>query len=141
MPMSLALIDLDHFKHVNDSRGHQAGDQVLVEVGRILRESTREYDDSCRFGGEEFALILPDTRLADAAALMERLRSRLEKHAFDVEGGVLHITASIGLAVSEAGSLNAEAIVRMADEALYTAKREGRNRVVKADGVSTNMSQ
>jgi len=135
MPLSLALLDLDHFKRINDTWGHLAGDRVLAEVGRILRESTREYDVSTRYGGEEFALILPDTRLQDAATLMDRLRDKIEKHVFAVEGAEIRLTASVGLAAAGTGAADAEQMVRAADEALYAAKHQGRNRVVTADGL------
>ncbi len=129
--MALCMFDLDHFKRVNDTKGHLFGDQVLREFGKLLIESIRQYDVACRYGGEEFALILPDTTLEEAVSLCERFRQRVEANPFYYGDLMVHITTSVGvaerLAVSE---ITDEKLIEMADKALYQAKERGRNRVV-----------
>lgn len=130
-PFTVVLIDLDHFKEVNDRHGHPVGDQVLANVGAILRDTLRAGDFAGRNGGEEFALLLPSTDTHGGLELAERLRAAL---AEAVHAGLDDpVTASIGLATypEHAGSL--DRIERLADAALYTAKRSGRNRVEQAD--------
>src|SRR5256885_1792376 len=97
-PMSVLMLDLDHFKNVNDSFGHSVGDQVLKSVGQVLRESCRVYDVPGRYGGEEFCVILPETRVGNTSAVAERIRSRLAQSRFDVGGDHVAITASMGIA-------------------------------------------
>jgi diguanylate cyclase (GGDEF)-like protein len=128
--LALVLLDLDDFKRVNDAHGHQAGDAVLRAVGEILGSGVRQVDLAGRYGGEEFALILPETDLAGAQRLAERLRVALENAATEIPSGdTLTTTASFGVAVK--GELeSAEDLVAAADEALYAAKRAGKNRVV-----------
>jgi diguanylate cyclase (GGDEF)-like protein len=128
--LAFVLLDLDDFKQVNDSRGHQAGDAVLGRVGEILGGGVRQVDLAGRYGGEEFALILPGTDLDGAVQLAERLRATLESTPIDVPSGEpLIATASFGVAVKEAVD-SPEQLVATADEALYAAKRAGKNRVV-----------
>jgi diguanylate cyclase (GGDEF)-like protein len=130
-PLAVAQIDVDHFKRVNDTHGHAAGDKVLVALGTLLRDSFRSADIVVRSGGEEFVLMLPDTALAAAAEVCERLRARVETTPVDIGTGVpLQITISIGLAAAPAYDL--DALMRRADEALYAAKQAGRNRLCRA---------
>jgi diguanylate cyclase (GGDEF)-like protein len=128
--LALVLLDLDDFKCVNDAHGHQAGDAVLRAVGAILGQGVRQLDLAGRYGGEEFALILPETDLAGAQRLAERLRVTLESAATELPNGVkLTTTASFGVAVK--GELRgAEDLIAAADEELYAAKRAGKNRVM-----------
>jgi diguanylate cyclase (GGDEF)-like protein len=130
-PACLLLVDLDYFKTVNDLLGHVAGDEVLKRVAALIRETVRNVDSVGRYGGEEFAVVLPHTDLDQAQALAERLRAIIERYAFELEDGQVRMTASIGLA-----SLHDSAIatvgdwIAAADSALYEAKSRGRNRVV-----------
>jgi diguanylate cyclase (GGDEF)-like protein len=128
-PLALVLADLDDFKSVNDRHGHQAGDAVLRRVGVILDSGARHVDLAARYGGEEFALLAPETDLVGATKLAERLRAELEAATIELPGGgELHVTASFGVAVK--GELEGpEHLVAAADEALYDAKRNGKNRV------------
>ncbi|WP_375402536.1 diguanylate cyclase [uncultured Sphingomonas sp.] len=124
----VAIIDLDHFKLVNDRHGHDAGDRVLVAVGQCARGSLRDGDLIARLGGEEFGVLLPGADLQNAAAVCERLRRTVETLSVPVPGGMLGVTTSVGLAPVAAGVTRAT-VLRMADEALYRAKAEGRNRL------------
>ena len=128
---SVIVIDLDHFKHINDERGHDLGDRVLRTLGEILRAGTREADAVGRWGGEEFVLVCPGTSLANAADLAEKLRHKIMETNFIPEDP-LPITASFGVATS-ADAQGFEEAFRKADQALYQAKRRGRNCVVAAD--------
>ncbi|MDG3577073.1 PleD family two-component system response regulator [Rhizobium sp. YJ-22] len=133
-PMSLCITDIDRFKSVNDTYGHDAGDEVLKEFARRIRSTVRGADLACRYGGEEFVLVMPDTVPEMATAAAERLRAVIENEPFRLKGaGVdLHITASIGLSSTLWGAPSPEALLKDADRALYEAKRSGRNRVVAA---------
>ena len=124
-PFSLILLDIDYFKSVNDTFGHQAGDQVLVAVSSILSKNTRKTDIVGRWGGEEFIVICPHTDEAGVFKLADNLRQKFEAHHFPV---VEHKTASFGVTTYQQGDQPGE-IVRRADEALYLAKNKGRNRV------------
>lgn len=128
---SLVLLDIDHFKLVNDRLGHLAGDQILREVASLIRESVRKVDLVARYGGEEFAVLLPETGPEGAHALAEKLRRRFEQHAFSDRDFLpdRRVTASLGHASFGHHGLTVESMVRVADEALYRAKHEGRNRV------------
>lgn len=126
---ALLIIDLDHFKTVNDTHGHAAGDYVLQQVSMILRAHMRNRDLLSRLGGEELAALLPDTGAVEAQQLAERLRHAIETLEVHWEGQVIAITASIGVAVAP-GDLPAKDLFVQADAALYAAKRGGRNRVV-----------
>ena len=130
-PLALLILDLDHFKQVNDRFGHQAGDAVLRAVGRIMQTLTRASDLAARYGGEELALVLPDTPRADAVKLAETLRRSIAARAVPVGSTHVKVTASIGLAVWEPGSplLTPAHLIRAADLAVYNAKAAGRNRV------------
>ena len=126
----LSMMDLDHFKEINDTYGHSAGDMVLSETGEIIRRWARQTDICCRYGGEEFAVIMPDTGSKGARKACERLRKMVEEHPFEYEASQFKITISIGVA-EYSGSKNQSPrdLVKKADEALYRAKNEGRNRV------------
>ncbi|MBU1986228.1 MAG: diguanylate cyclase, partial [Proteobacteria bacterium] len=125
---SLLLLDIDHFKIVNDTFGHVAGDHVLQELARVMKNQVRESDIACRYGGEEFTVVLPGTAIVGAVALAEKLRTTIEHHPFpDVDGR--QITVSIGVTEGKGAERDASMIIAQADEALYQAKRQGRNQV------------
>ena len=131
-PVSLLLLDIDHFKRVNDTHGHLAGDAALRDLCELLRREARAIDRVCRYGGEEITVILPETDIEAAVRLAERLRAAVEAQAFDVGTGTPpHLTVSIGAASWPAHADNAQALVAAADAALYAAKRGGRNRVAR----------
>ncbi len=135
--VSLVMLDLDHFKGHNDSFGHPFGDQVLQAVGDILHAVLRATDAPCRFGGEEFALILTETDEHGAQVTAERVRCQIEQREFRPKDRQIHVTASLGLASSamfDAKSLDVPSLLTAADDALYRAKHEGRNRVCVAKG-------
>lgn len=128
--LSLLILDLDYFKHFNDQFGHRQGDLLLQDIARFLQASVREADTVARYGGDEFAIILPETKHDEALAFARRLRESFEARGF---GGTLatgkHITLSIGLEVFPSDARTAEELIELADQALYRAKRAGRNRV------------
>lgn len=126
-PASLVLFDIDHFKRFNDDHGHQAGDAVLQAVARVVSDSIRRTDIAGRYGGEEFAVILPDTGLDAAVQFAERLRIAVEALESSYEGKSLRVTISLGVAQLTAQTADPEAWVAQADAALYAAKRAGRN--------------
>ncbi|WOI52747.1 PleD family two-component system response regulator [Parvularcula sp. LCG005] len=132
-PLSLMVIDVDHFKKVNDTLGHDIGDVVLREMAQRMNFSIRGIDLACRFGGEEFVFVMPDTDRQSAEAIAERLRSQIAEAPVDIGAGdPITITVSIGVATSEPGNLDdtPQDILKRADDALYKAKDTGRNRVV-----------
>ncbi len=130
LPLSLLLIDIDHFKQVNDTHGHQAGDAVLHQLAHLLREHARTADVICRYGGEEFLLLLPGTPQAAAAARAEACREAFARVRVAFDGTQLSATLSIGVATAEAqATASAAQVLRHADQALYRAKAAGRNRV------------
>lgn len=126
-PISLLLIDLDDFKKVNDTFGHPAGDEVLATVGRLLREGCRGSDHVARYGGEEFAIMLPCTKTTVAFDIAQRLRSRLANTVFVFAGRQVSLTASIGIATANGTKTDRAKLVSRADQALYRAKRSGKN--------------
>lgn len=128
-PLSLIMMDVDHFKHINDTHGHAAGDDALVTIANILRSHARKADILGRLGGEEFAIILPETTLSDAIALAERLRIEIENTTVNNAKSDIHITASFGLATLASEQTSLENLINAADDTLYQAKRKGRNRV------------
>lgn len=128
MPLSVMLIDIDHFKSINDTYGHAAGDTVLREAATAMRTAARRGDSVCRFGGEEFLVICPNTDLKSAYQSAERLRKILASQHIDFGQISKTITASIGVAVREPGTLDIDALVSAADQALYAAKNSGRDR-------------
>ncbi|WP_288428668.1 PleD family two-component system response regulator [uncultured Agrobacterium sp.] len=130
-PLSVCITDIDRFKQVNDTYGHDAGDEVLREFAARLRSTVRGADLACRYGGEEFVVVMPDTPVEMAAMVAERLRSIIEDRAFVLRSGrELHITASLGIASNAVSVETPEQLLRQADRALYEAKNGGRNRVV-----------
>ncbi len=143
-PLSLAMLDLDHFKSVNDTYGHQAGDRVLQQVGEILRATARDVDRLGRYGGEEFLAILPATDMDAAAIFVERVRTAVEQHVFMTgdDQETVSMTISAGVATYPAdGIFSRETLVRRADDALYAAKESGRNCCVRADALSPGTGQ
>jgi two-component system, cell cycle response regulator len=130
-PLALVMIDIDHFKPINDTYGHDAGDEVLRQFARRLQSSVRGIDLACRYGGEEFVVVMPDADLSVARAVGERLRRNIAAEQFPVSKGAkqLDVTISVGIAMRREGDA-ADTILKRADEALYQAKRDGRNRVV-----------
>jgi diguanylate cyclase (GGDEF)-like protein len=129
--LSLVLMDIDHFKKVNDIYGHQNGDLVLITVAKLAKIGLRNYDFAARYGGEEFVLTLPETGHEDALRVAERLRERIQQHRFNGPLAELQTTLSLGVATFPADSVASVAeLIREADEALYRAKGWGRNRVV-----------
>jgi diguanylate cyclase (GGDEF)-like protein len=127
--LALAVADIDHFKRLNDTYGHAAGDAVLRDIARMLEASVRRGDAVARMGGEEFVILLPDTEAEQAVTLVERLRETIESHAFTVREGTVRITISFGVTVSRGRTgLSLEGLVDEADTSLYAAKQDGRNR-------------
>lgn len=133
LPLSLLMLDVDHFKQFNDTFGHPAGDEVLRQLARVLADARRANDVVARYGGEEFAVILVDTPKFTAAKVAERVRERIHTHDFsEAAPRAGKLSASIGVATFPDDGADAETLVRTADTALYAAKRSGRNRVVLA---------
>jgi diguanylate cyclase (GGDEF)-like protein len=132
-PLCIIMLDIDHFKKFNDSYGHQAGDVLLRELGIFLRRFVRASDVACRYGGEEFILILPDTLPDAALQRAEQLRQRVKHITITHEGKTLgNITVSIGVSAWPDNGQDAEMVIDAADEAMYQAKQEGRDRCVLA---------
>ncbi len=133
-PLTIAFLDIDHFKMINDSFGHQAGDEVLVSMARILITHVRQTDVVARYGGEEFLLVLPGMGESTASKLMERLVGVIREHPYRLSNGqTIQITASVGVATHIRGCPSfqtCEELVQAADRAVYAAKHEGRDRVV-----------
>jgi len=134
-PLSLLFVDLDGFKGVNDTHGHLAGSRALVEAAAVIRGSARETDVVARFGGDEFALILPDTGSEGAVAVGDRVRERIDAHRFLNEAGLdIHLTVSVGVATLPDVAASAEELVKAADTAMYRVKDMGKNGVFVARG-------
>jgi two-component system cell cycle response regulator len=131
-PLALLVLDIDYFKAINDGHGHDAGDEVLREFSLRIRKSIRNIDLACRYGGEEFVIVMPETDLAVATMVAERIRRRIANEPFAIQQGGrnLEVTISIGIAAIGAPGDTAATILKRADTALYRAKRDGRNRVV-----------
>ena len=132
-PLSVLMLDIDHFKRLNDSHGHQAGDLALHFLSGLILDGIREPDIAARYGGEEFVIIAPNTRLHDAGELAERVRMRIESHELKLARAgenrqTLHITVSIGVAELTPDIITGEQLIECADQALYQAKQSGRNR-------------
>ncbi|MDD5292116.1 MAG: sensor domain-containing diguanylate cyclase [Candidatus Omnitrophica bacterium] len=130
--LSLFLIDIDNFKIFNDTYGHQQGDNALVSIANIFKEASRKLDCVCRYGGEEFAIVLPKTNIKDALVIAERIRSAIDKYDFDVGMGqpLRKITVSIGVATFPNHADNKSELIKAADKALYEAKNSGKDKVV-----------
>lgn len=126
--ISSMMVDIDHFKNINDQFGHQAGDQVLVQVAQTIQNTLRTDDVLCRYGGEEFCILLPNTNLVAAQQVGERIRLRIEKAEIKHEGKIIHLTVSIGIAdLENSPKHSVMGLLGHADQALYTAKHKGRN--------------
>jgi diguanylate cyclase (GGDEF)-like protein len=128
-PLAALMLDLDRFKLVNDRHGHGAGDDVLREVARRIQATVREVDLATRYGGEEFAVLLPDTRLEKAQEVAERIREVVEASPVQTRRGPLPVTISAGVAVLDGDGGDLTSLLEAADGALYAAKKGGRNRV------------
>ena len=132
-PISCLMMDLDHFKAVNDTYGHPFGDYVLTHFARIIKQSIREVDTAARYGGEEFLCILPNCDIKEAKMVAERVRTKTENYLFVKKDSKVRITVSVGTATSYRNSkTNYKQLIGLADQALYSAKHRGRNRVVQA---------
>ena len=137
-PLAILMVDADHFKRVNDTYGHRAGDEVLRQLARLVADKLRSIDKAARYGGEELFVMMPETPLAEAQRVAERVRGAVEEHTFVVDPEddeppiPLRLTASVGVAGLPESAATLEALVEIADRALYDAKHQGRNRVVVA---------
>jgi diguanylate cyclase (GGDEF)-like protein len=129
-PLAALMLDVDHFKKINDTYGHFAGDRALVEIARLCRNELRDTDIYGRYGGEEFVFLLSETAEEGACQMAERLRKSISQMNIVVEGRTVKVTASLGVALLDADCLDIEALLDRSDQALYAAKRGGRNRVV-----------
>ena len=128
---SVLMLDIDNFKSINDTYGHDVGDKVIAYIGDMCRNELRDIDIAGRLGGEEFAILLPDTSPETALQVAERLRHEIENYEMEFSGGaVLKFTVSIGCVSSTDLSLDVEQLLKRADQCLYEAKKSGRNRVV-----------
>jgi diguanylate cyclase (GGDEF)-like protein len=131
--LACIMLDLDHFKSINDTWGHHAGDAALVAAAKIMMANARKYDEVARYGGEEFAVLLPGADMDLAETVAERLRKRIAEETIDVDGQTIQFTASFGIASFPSHGLNdVNDLLKAADAALYEAKTSGRNRVVRA---------
>lgn len=128
-PLTVCLLDIDFFKRLNDSYGHQAGDHVLKRVSGLLGQALREYDVVARYGGEEFAIILPTTPKGKGASIAERLRTTVEETDFTFKDKDIRATISVGVSCFPEDGDNAESLIATADKALYAAKARGRNQI------------
>jgi len=132
-PLSVAFCDIDHFKRLNDTHGHAAGDEVLIEFTRRLIRNLRSHDLVARIGGEEFVVVMPDTPPERARRIGERLRQKVEQEPFAAAGcAPIAVTISVGVTTSRASDNFGVDLVKRADEAMYQAKNSGRNRVIIA---------
>ena len=131
-PLSLIICDLDRFKSINDEYGHDVGDEVIREFAVRVRKNVRNLDLACRFGGEEFVVVMPDTDIALARIVAERIRLEIATHPFIVKDGAaqLPVTVSLGVSTLESANDTPEKMMKRADVALYNAKRAGRNQVM-----------
>jgi diguanylate cyclase (GGDEF)-like protein len=130
IPLSLLMVDIDHFKKINDTEGHLAGDKVLSEIANLFKLSTREMDILARYGGEEFTILLPHTDIENAQILADRLRAGVEKLYIEYMGTVIKVTISIGVATISKDIYTADELINASDKALYKAKESGRNKVI-----------
>jgi diguanylate cyclase (GGDEF)-like protein len=130
---SIALIDIDHFKNINDTKGHQAGDYVLKQLADYLKKSIRPYDLVARYGGEEFIILFKDCSRKDSCEILQRIKDAVDQERYRFQGDPIHVTFSGGIADNrelDKGAATAENLVKIADERLYSAKEAGRNRIV-----------
>jgi two-component system cell cycle response regulator len=134
--IAVMMVDVDHFKAINDRYGHSVGDLALKSIADTLRNRTRVFDSIARYGGEEFVVVMPGAGLHDAQSAAERLRSFIERMPFSPEPGVSHaLTVSIGVSFTDAPNMTPELLLQAADHAMYQAKRGGRNRVEMAPSI------
>lgn len=131
--LAFIMLDIDHFKKVNDTYGHEAGDKVIKSISDILMQQTRNQDFVGRLGGEEFGIILPKTTREDALTIADRIRESIEKNEIHYNHQVLKVTSSFGVAIKSASMKRFSELVNLGDELLYKAKNEGRNRVMSID--------
>jgi diguanylate cyclase (GGDEF)-like protein len=127
--LSLAMMDIDNFKKINDTYGHLFGDEVLSTISKLLTESLRKTDYIARYGGEELVAVLPETRLEQAIIPLERFRNKLENHPFIFEDKRINITVSIGITQNDSHIVTPDNFIMKADTALYKAKQNGKNRI------------
>lgn len=130
LPFSLLLIDIDHFKKVNDTYGHNIGDEVIISMTKIVFKHLRQVDCFGRLGGEEFVILLPETDIEQAVIVAERIRANINNQSITVDNKQLYITVSIGVASYNLVDLVIDSIIQRADQAVYQAKNQGRNRVI-----------
>lgn len=135
-PFAVAFIDIDNFKRINDEHGHLSGDEILKQLTQTCAKQVRDIDTLARIGGEEFALLLPQTTPEDAERLVERLRADVAATRASIGDVRLELTVSIGLTSSNRGAMDVDGILRVADEALYAARRQGKNRLVARTALS-----
>ncbi|RYG56990.1 MAG: diguanylate cyclase, partial [Alphaproteobacteria bacterium] len=129
--LAVMILDIDHFKSVNDTYGHDVGDVVLKEFSARVKRNIRGVDLACRFGGEEFVVLMPDTDVSNAELVAERVRQAIGEKSFEINASrPLTVTVSVGVSFNETGADTPESLIKRADLALYRAKREGRNRVI-----------
>lgn len=136
MPASVVMFDFDNFKVINDQYGHAGGDKVLVDTGKLILEELRPLDVACRVGGEEFAIILPNTTLQDAVTFAERIRQCIEKTEFRLDGVTFHATITVGVASFTPTDKSYDSLMKRADNALYAGKAGGRNCVISQDSLT-----
>jgi two-component system cell cycle response regulator len=130
-PLTVLVLDIDYFKAINDTHGHDAGDDVLREFALRVRKSIRGIDLACRYGGEEFVVVMPETDMAVATVVAERLRRRIASDPFPIQEGARKVEVTISIGIAALGRCDtAASMIKRADQALYRAKRDGRNRVV-----------
>lgn len=129
-PFTIIMGDIDHFKKINDTFGHDAGDQILTDIARMLKDNSRKQDIVSRWGGEEFIILLPETDLGNGAILAEKLRDKIENAVFEYQDEKIPVTLSFGLSVYNKKGLKMDDVIKQADECLYEAKKSGRNKVV-----------
>lgn len=128
--ISYAMLDLDHFKKINDTYGHIFGDEVLKKIADIITESIREGDTVGRYGGEEFGVVIPDSEPEEVINICEKIRTNIENHFYNIGGSKFNLTASIGIYLCKAiPDINFKEVIKVSDEALYEAKSKGRNRI------------
>jgi diguanylate cyclase (GGDEF)-like protein len=133
VPFTFIMLDIDHFKSVNDTLGHRHGDMVLSQVGQILRDTIRKVDHVGRLGGEEFAILLTDTPLKEGALVAERICRQLDETRVDTPSGAVHVTVSVGVCGPQPGKDTLEDMLVLSDRAMYAAKNAGRNRISLSD--------
>ena len=137
--LTVLMLDVDHFKSINDTHGHRTGDMALIELSQLCRNALRRHDIVGRLGGEEFAMLLPQTAREQGMVVAEKLRALIDDNSIPLEGGAsLHFTVSIGLASLSNNATNLDSLINQADTALYSAKNSGRNRVCEYSPTSSS---